>query len=401
MIKTPFATILLCVLATTILGCSRPPDTTEATTADASISNSTASPRPNILLLLIDDQNDLVSALGHPDSQTPNLDRLAQRSTLFTRAYCTAPACGPSRASFLTGILPSTSGVYYNSQPDQSDPREWMRNLVNLPQRFFDMYPLEEVQIPDGYREGDLDDLPECAKWMAHQVPGHTFGDSYLQKVIAEGNDWKAAIQAYKAAMSHMDDQLGRVLQALEESPHADNTIVVVAGDHGYHLGEKEHWTKFGLWEQTLRVPFLVALPGQTAQTADTPVGLIDLYPTLVSFAGIQQPPQTLEGIDLSPILRDASLSRGRPVLSTYGFQCHSLRDDRYRYIRYRNGDEELYDHSNDPHEFTNLAPDPTHAQTLARFRAQLPTLNTPEPDTGGNLGWDPAVFQPTYTYTP
>lgn len=474
--------------------------------------------RPNILLIVVDDLYADISVFGNSRISTPNLDNLARRATLFKQAYCSAPSCGPSRASLLTGILPSTSGLYYNSQPIIAEPDVQKKQPVNLPlhfksngyttglfgkifhadnqgekiakfaspglfadhrgfwanipesikpglrdyrreggsnfawgavpddwedkqqplvdtentdrliqalqqkhevpfflclgylrphlpwvvpQRFFDMYSLESISLPAGFIEGDLNDLPECAKWMAHQVPGALLGDSYLQKVIAEAGDWKRAIQAYQACISYVDDQLGRVLRALENGPYADNTIIVLTSDHGYHLGEKEHWTKFGLWEQTLRVPLLIALPGQTTQTVETPVSLIDLYPTLVSLAGIQSPNQALDGIDLAPLLLNPNLSRGRSVISTYGYQNHSIRSMKYRYIRYRNGEEELYFHVKDPFEFQNLAENPEFQQIITSFQKDLPEINLPEASSGSSLGWNPAVFEPGYLYSP
>ena len=476
-----------------------------------------ANAQPNILLIPVDDLNNRIGTLSSEAAYTPNLDSLAQRATLFERAYCSAPACGPSRASLLTGLLPSTSGFYYNSQPilaeqkaknskpislpahfksngytvglygkifhtanrgDQlsqvtspgyfADHRGFWANIPDsvkasltdyrheggsnfawgpvpdawekehplvdtentdhviralgqnhekpfllclgylrphlpwvAPQRFFDRYPLEDIRLPSGYQEGDLEDLPQCAQWMAQQVPGNGLGDSYLQKAITEGDDWKKAIQAYLASISHMDEQLGRVLQVLDKSPYADNTIVILASDHGYHLGEKEHWTKFGLWEQTLQIPLLVALPKQKAQTTRTPVSLVDLFPTLISLAGIDAPNQQLDGIDLSPVLENANQTRGRPVVSTYGYNNHSIRSEQFRYICYRNGDEELYDHAEDPHEFTNLAGDPALQTIIKMMRSYLPAKNVPETNSGSNLGWDPNVFEDGYTYTP
>jgi arylsulfatase A-like enzyme len=192
------------------------------------------------------------------------------------------------------------------------------------------------------------------------------------------------------------------VLDALEHGPNRDNTIVVFTSDNGWHTGEKNHWSKFYLSELACRVAFAICVPGLKPQVCPTPVGLIDLYPTLLSLCGLPQPPtHPLDGFDLTAILRGTSQERGAPVLSTYGRECHSLRDERYRYTRYRNGAEELYDHASDPWEWTNLAADPRHAGAKARLARFLPKVNAPdiefasEKDREGDINmWQDEAFR-------
>jgi arylsulfatase A-like enzyme len=212
---------------------------------------------------------------------------------------------------------------------------------------------------------------------------------------------WKKALQAKYASTTYVDDQIGRVLDALEAGPHNDNTIIVFAADNGWHTGEKNHWSKFYLSELASRVVFAISVPGMKPQVSMTPVGLIDIYPTLAALCGVGAPTtHTLDGVDLTAVLSGASKDRGTPVLSTFGQGCHSLRDERFRYTRYRDGSEELYDHRYDPHEWTNLAADPRFASATARLAAHLPTINA-DPiiwagetaPRGDSNGWPETAF--------
>jgi arylsulfatase A-like enzyme len=238
--------------------------------------------------------------------------------------------------------------------------------------RYYDRFPLESIKIPPGYLPGDLDDLPKPGRWIATNRAEH-------HEVVAAGK-WKTCIQAISAATAYADEQIGRVLDALEASQYRDNTIVVFAGDNGFHTGEKDHWLKFALWEQTCRVVFSMSVPGMPqGRESLTPVSLIDIYPTLNALCGLPSPEHDLDGVDLSGVLSGATANRGKPVLSTYGRGNHSLRDDRFRYIRYRNGAEELYDHLADPYEWTNLANDPRHADAKAALAKWLPKVEAPD----------------------
>ena len=262
-----------------------------------------------------------------------------------------------------------------------------------VPQRYYDRFPLDKMELPAGYRADDLDDVPKPGRWLATHSRDHA-------EVVAS-EMWKKSLQGYYASMTYIDEQIGRVLDALESGPHKDDTIVVFFSDNGMHLGEKEHWLKYALWEQSCRVFLSISVPGSPRQVSETPVSLIDLYPTLTALCGVPRPtPHTLDGIDLAPVLSGKAAERGKPVLSTYGRGNHAIRDDRYRYIRYRNGDEELYDHANDPHEFTNLAADAARTDVKARLAGFFPTedaADVPElnPEKDGSR-WQDEAFAET-----
>lgn len=239
-----------------------------------------------------------------------------------------------------------------------------------VPQRYYDRFPLESVAIPRGYKPDDLEDLPPAARWLAVHRREHAD--------VVSGALWREAVRGYLASMAYIDEQIGRLLDALERSAHRDNTIVVFLSDNGMHLGEKDHWLKYALWEQSCRVFLSIHVPGLPTQRRDTPVGLIDLYPTLQHLCALPAPAHELDGLDLTPILTGRSTERGKPVLSTYGQGNHAIRNAQYRYIRYRNGEEELYDHRSDPHEWTNLARNPRYQQVKDEMSRWLPTVNAP-----------------------
>jgi arylsulfatase A-like enzyme len=249
----------------------------------------------------------------------------------------------------------------------------WRPHSLNIvPKRYFDLYPLDGVEIPSSYLAGDLEDVPAPGRWRATKRGTHA--------AVVNNGLWREYLRSFYAATTYIDEQIGRVLDALDASPYADNTVVVFASDNGFHAGEKDLWSKFALWEQTNRVVFCVSVPGMEPQLSETPVGLIDLYPTLLALCGLPAPEtQELDGHDLTPILRGESEERGRPVLSTFGQGNHSIRDRRFRYIRYANGEEELYDHDRDPHEWRNLAARPAYEAVKARMAAWLPEHDAPE----------------------
>ncbi|MHC4675314.1 MAG: sulfatase [Planctomycetota bacterium] len=424
--------------------------------------------RPNVLFIAVDDLNDWVAVMGgHPEVNTPHIDRLARRGVLFTRAYCSAPACNPSRASLLTGLRPSTTGVYlnphiwrkavpeavtlpqhfmahgyyvvgggkifhsnYHDPPSWheyfKDPRQvhppnrpshgimsfrlmndwgpvdvpdeamsdmkiaqWAVGQLNkkhdkplflavgfnrphvpwyAPRKYFDLYPLATITMPT-VKENDLDDLPKTAKgWAAPW--------KYHQKIIQAGR-WRQAVQAYLASISFVDVCVGRLIDALDKSPYAKNTIVVLWSDHGYHLGEKSHWGKFALWEKATRNPMIMVVPGLTKpkQQCHRPVSLLDIYPTLIELCKLE-PKKELEGVSLAGLLKNPDGKRGRPVITTHGRGHHAVRTDRWRYIRYSNRLEELYDHTKDPMEWTNLADKPEHADIKLQLAKHLPAHN-------------------------
>jgi len=425
--------------------------------------------KPNVLFIAVDDLNDWIGCLGgHPDAVTPNIDRLANQGVLFTRAYCNAPACNPSRGSLFTGIRPSTSGVYENEQsfrianpdavtlmqhfmahgyhvagrgkltrqgspPDLAsyheyikqgpDPMpdnrplngipdtgrfdwgpvdapieemddwkvvQWGKEVLGrehdkpfflgcglyrphlpwyVPKKYFDMYPPEEITLPH-VNENDLDDVPQIDRDFVERRPDH--------KNVTETNNWRKSVAGYLACIRFADDMVGQLLDALEESPHAKNTVVVLWGDHGWHLGEKLHWRKFDLWEEGTRVPLIVSAPGVKPARCGRTVSLIDLYPTLIDVCGLSQR-SGLEGVSLGPLLNQPDRAWDRPALTTHIRGNHSVRSERWRYTRYADGTEELYDHENDGLEWTNLAGQAQYDSVIAEHKAWLPKTDAPD----------------------
>ena len=438
--------------------------------------------RPNVLFIAVDDLRDWVGHLsGHPNAKTPNIDRLAKRGVSFTRAYCSAPLCNPSRISLLTGVAPSKSGVYGNGEKlrqklpdavtlmqhfrasgysvrgagkifhgtsaydmdswdiffkssgskkhrvkrDSSLPKSawvpWgalacsddeMLDGINakwiitelkkpqekpfflaygltkphltwsVPQKYFDLHPLEGIKLPPT-KKGDLDDLPAFGKKLAREVYDPSGERDFAVKpkgdhanVIAN-NQWLKAVQAYLATISFADAQIGRVLDALDRSGHADNTIVVLWGDHGWHLGEKDHWRKHALWDVSTRTPLIFSAPRGVAKDklCQRPVSLIDIYPTLIDLCGLPKR-RGLDGQSLKSLLENPERKWDRPVVITYGLNNHAVQTERWRYIRYRDGGQELYDHERDPNEWTNLASIPKYSPQKTKLAKWLPSTN-------------------------
>lgn len=241
------------------------------------------------------------------------------------------------------------------------------------PQEWFDLHPLDQVIVPE-IPNNDLNDIPETGRRI-HELPRYPALD-WLRANNEE--ELRRCTQAYLACISFVDAQVGRVLDALEDSPHSDNTLIILFSDHGYHLGEKSRVSKQGLWEESTRVPMIVSLPGQTdSQTSHRPVGLIDLYPTLVELCKLPTRKQN-SGKSLSALLSNPDATWRHSVLTTYARGNHALRSEKYRFIQYDDGSEELYDHLSDPNEWTNLASNPEYAEVLARFRKELPQEESP-----------------------
>jgi arylsulfatase A-like enzyme len=435
------------------------------------------SPRKNVLFIAVDDLNDWIGCLGgHPQTRTPNFDRLAARGVLFTKAYCAAPLCNPSRAALMSGMRPSSTGIYDNNQPFRQSPQAkdavtlsryfgqngykvmgsgkiyhgsfpdpaswdeyWPSQQTNkppdpnpakrpangipntaqfdwgpvkegdaemgdykvvdwvsgqlakthdkpfflacglfrphlpwyVPEKYFDMFPLETIQLPS-VKNDDLDDVPPIGKKMAKPGGDHAKVLQYKQ--------YKQAVQAYLASIAFTDAQLGRLLDAFDESPHKDNTTIVLWSDHGWHLGEKLHWRKFSLWEEATHNVLMMTAPGVTKPNSrcPRPVSLMDIYPTLVELHGLPTKP-TVEGVSLVPLLKNPTAAWERPALTTYGRSNHTLRSDRWRYVRYSDGTEELYDHQEDELEWHNLAGDPRYAVVKKELARWLPDVNQPD----------------------
>lgn len=446
--------------------------------------------KPNVLFISMDDLNDWIGCLGgHPQTITPNLDRLAASGTLFTNAHCPAPACNPSRSAIFSGRSPHKTGIYSNRQnmrdviPDATlipkhfsnqgyhaigsgkmlhyiidaqswddyfpkkesewalpetlypDPRplslpvggpwqyietDWgpldatdeefggdysVTEYVNdylskdhekpfflacgiyrphepwfVPAKYFEKFPLESIQLPPGYKKDDLDDLSQAGQKMGR--------NRYFAHIQSEGQ-WKQGVQSYLASIHFADAMLGRVLDALESSPHASNTIVVLWSDHGWHLGEKEHWQKFTAWRACTRIPLMVKVPagisealpsGTIAGTkSDQPVNLLGLYPTLTQLCGLPAMPGC-DGVSIVPQLKDPSKSTDPTVTFLHDAGIVGVSGKDWRYIHYKDGSEELYHIAKDPYEWNNLIKNEEGAEALAHLKKFVPTKFAPKP---------------------
>ena len=255
------------------------------------------------------------------------------------------------------------------------------------PQRFFDMYPPGDVRMPE-VPENDLDDVPEAGRKMA------AFRRAEYERIIREGK-WRDSVQAYLAAISFADSMVGRVLKAIDASPQAANTVVVFWSDNGWHLGEKQHFHKSTLWQRSTHVPLIFAGPGlgQNGVARTQAVSLLDIYPTLTDLCGLPKRKE-LDGESLRPLLTNAAAKR-KPAVVSFMPGNFAIRDERWRYIRYADGGEELYDEQTDPNDFHNLASEPKFAKEKQRLAQFVPVKHAPPvPD------WDAFDFDfATHTY--
>ena len=244
------------------------------------------------------------------------------------------------------------------------------------PQETFDRYPFESLRMPP-MPKGDLDDVGEMARRMVRKE--YWIWDNTTNQSRGAPGSLPSMVQAYQAATDYADQMVGRLLDKLDATGMAENTIIVLWSDHGYHLGDKETAVKFTLWEKANRVPFIIVAPGITipGTRIEQPVGLIDIYPTLLELAGLP-PKGDNDGLSLVPLLKNPDGKWVRPALMNEGPGNHAVRSERWRYIRYNTGDEELYDHRNDPWEHTNLASDPRYAGVIAEHRKWLPKNEAP-----------------------
>lgn len=239
------------------------------------------------------------------------------------------------------------------------------------PQEFFDLYPLDKVKLPT-VRNDDLEDVPRIAR--------RNFSTSFVRALKAAGEqEWRRAVQGYLASTSFADEAVGRILDGLERSPHRDNTVVVLIGDHGFQVGQKERWEKFTLWDLGGRTAFLMKLPGVTPRVVKPAVSFLDIYPTVLSALGIKRP-GFLEGNDLSPLIANPDADWGHAAVSTYEPGNNSVRWGPWNYIRYRDGTEELYHLPSDPHEFNNLVARGRgeHVNLIERLARHLPRAAAP-----------------------
>lgn len=437
-----------------------------------------APPRPNILLISVDDLNSWTGHAGvHPQVRTPYIDRLATQGVSFTNAHAASSVCCPSRAALFSGLRPSTSGIYGNTTdwrdvigPGYTIPaflrrngyftfgvgklfhtasqlrdEEWDERPLNpsdeslaqsetsnaseavgarqylvgnmlveemagndaavadhatvelaiaalarkydrpfliacgifrphlpwkVPSKYFELYPEESIALP-AVLDDDLADVPG-----GRPSPEHA-------KIVQEGT-WRKAVRAYLAAISYADAEVGRLLEALDRSPHRDNTIVVLFGDHGWHLGQKQKWRKTGLWEEATRTTLVWRVPGIPFPGRKQPqaVDLMSIYPTLAELTGLPKPGH-VEGVSLVPLLRAQDDKwKPTPAITTWHLGNHAVRTERWRYLRWSDGREELYDHSVDRLEWRNLlhptnAGSNTSAREIAdKLRALLPNVN-------------------------
>jgi arylsulfatase A-like enzyme len=247
-----------------------------------------------------------------------------------------------------------------------------------LPKKYFDMYKLEDIVLPSVI-ENDLDDIPDYPKKDGYRGNSPPMG---IHDWIVEDdslNRWREGVRAYLASIHFADTMLGQLLDALEQSGRQDNTIIVLWSDHGWHLGEKARWRKETLWRESTHVPFIIVAPGvtQAGSKTNATVSLMDIYPTLVELAGLNNLTH-VEGNSLVPLIKDPGRAWNHAAISTNGYKNHAVSTERYRYIRYEDNTEELYDLNSDPNEWHNLANDSQYADVKASLVDKLPTHNEP-----------------------
>lgn len=251
--------------------------------------------------------------------------------------------------------------------------------------RWFDLYPDDDSVLPT-VRDDDRADTPRFSWYLHWHLPEPRL------RWVRENGQWRNLVRSYLACTSFVDAQVGRLLDALEGAGLAESTVVVLWGDHGFHLGEKGITGKNTLWERSTRVPLIFAGPGVAKDArCDRPAELLDIYPTLIDLCGLS-PRTDLEGVSLRPQLEDARATRERPAITSHNRGNHGIRSERWRYIRYADGTEELYDHRDDPREWKNLASDPSRAEVLAAHRRWLPEVDLPPAEGSAHriLTYDP-----------
>jgi len=255
-----------------------------------------------------------------------------------------------------------------------------------VPKKYFDLFPLENATLPK-VLANDLDDVGERAREIAHRGGGY-------HKHVLDAGQWKQAVRGYLASIAFADALVGVLLDALAGSPYAKNTIVVLWSDHGWQLGEKEHWRKFALWENVLRTVFMVKVPGgipglpegsAAGVRCDRITSLLDIFPTLLELCGLPQK-EGLDGHSLIPLLEDPASDWDYPAISTYDFSEFSVRTPQWRYTRYIDDSEELYDHWKDPEEWTNLAYKPGFKDIKKKLSLYFPQNPAPLAETSYKL---------------
>jgi arylsulfatase A-like enzyme len=427
--------------------------------------------KPNVLLIAVDGLNDWIGVLGgHPQAKTPNIDKLARRGVLFSNAQCQAPVCNPSRASLMTSLYPSTSGIYFLN-PDIKESPVALKNTVMpkrfqqegytifaagkllhngkginethipnyagqfggfgpmpdkkissypghplwdwgvypqqdeqmpdykiatwaeeklaqkqeqpfwmgvgfyrphvpqfAPQKWFDMYPLETLELPKTI-SNDLEDISRYGIAITrekHVSPTH--------KWVTENEEWKPLVQSYLACVSFVDEQVGRVIKALDNGDYGNNTYVILFSDHGFHIGEKERHAKRSLWEDGTRVPMIIMGPGiPEGKVSHKPVQLLDIYPTLLELSSLE-PDSKHEGNSLVPLLQEEDVSWPHYARTSFGPGNYAIVSEQYRFIQYNDGTEEFYDHNKDTNEWYNEIENPDYIDVIKKHRSKIPT---------------------------
>ena len=268
-----------------------------------------------------------------------------------------------------------------------------------VPKRFFDQFPVASIELPK-IRKGDVQDtfsrtvrgIPEGADGPRSEDMGTRLYNTLVDSYQSDEEALRHFIQAYLASVASVDEQIGKILDAVDQSTLRDNTIIVLTSDHGWGMGEKNYLYKNSLWQESTRVPLIIRAPGVTPSGSETPqpVSLVDIYPTLLDLCALPTDTQKndkgheLDGHSLRPLLADPSSGKwGGPrsaLTALYKWrtnydpskESYSLRSKAHRYIRYENGREEFYDTQKDPHEWTNLAGDSAYAEQLAVYRKEL-----------------------------
>ncbi|MDD7983512.1 sulfatase [Lentisphaera marina] len=445
--------------------------------------SSFANDKPNVLFIAVDDYRDWAGTYNAQSGiKTPNIDALGNRGMTFLNAHCNAPICGPSRASLLSGLRPSSTGVYgFQSWKDQATgkvetlfghfqkngyatygggklhhgkasvgnngplardwneyypsikevyPRpvskvvrddlifeksyvkwfstnatndfqdldgqtaEWAVGKLKLlgeekseqpfflavgfkkphlpwiaPRKYFDMYDPAKIKVPN-FETQSIKGLSRAGiihlKYQIHEQL------KYYEKT-------REAVRAYMACVSYIDALVGHVMLALDESGLAENTVVVLCSDHGFHLGEKGHWGKVTLYEQSTRVPLIVYDPRMkyTAHQSNSPVELLDIYPTLVELCVVDKPAHQLEGLSLVSQMKNPEQTR-RPAVTTHGRNSHAITSEDYHYIRYFDGSEELFDRKKDPDGINNISDEEFSETIKSELRQYIPNTNAP-----------------------
>ena len=232
--------------------------------------------------------------------------------------------------------------------------------------KWFDLYPMETLKLPK-YLENDLDDVPQYGAdivSLKHVAPTHEW--------VTKNKQWKPLVRSYLACVSFVDAQVERVIKAVESSQYKDNTYIVLFSDHGFHIGEKNHHAKRTLWEDGTRVPMIIMGPGIKPGVCHKPVQLLDLYPTLLTLAGLKAD-EKLEGNDLQPLLKNPQATWSHYARTCFGPGNYAITSERYRYIIYNDGTEEFYDRSKDPNEWKNQIKNPEYALLVKSHKAEIP----------------------------